>query len=78
MNIYAYSDPSKPLIKDSIQLASDKYYGEGALAFRISFVSTSANVSILKDGNYISSVYSLVETPQNSSENTTNEGGNNE
>lgn len=78
LNIYAYSDPSKPLIKDSIQLASDKYYGEGALAFRISFVSTSANVSILKDGNYISSVYSLVETPQNSSENTTNEGGNNE
>ena len=78
LNIYAYSNPSKPLIKDSIQLANDKYYGEGALAFRISFVSTSANVSILKDGNYISSVYSLVETPQNSSENTTNEGGNNE
>ena len=78
LNIYAYTDPSKALIKDSIQLASDKYYGEGALAFRISFTSTTANVSILKDGNYISSVYSLIETTQNSSENSTNEGGLNE
>lgn len=76
LNIFSYTDPSKALIKDSIQLTSDKYYGDGALAFRITFAATNANISILKDGNYISSVYSLVEN--NQSENQNENGGNNE
>lgn len=74
LNIYSYNDASNSLINDSIQLFSNKYYGEGQVAFKITFIGNTANVEVLNNQNYTKSVYSLSKENQdaNTATSTTN------
>ena len=60
LNIYSYTDVSKALLKDAIALSSNKYYGDGQLAFKITITGTTAKISVLNSGTYTESVYSLI------------------
>ena len=73
LNIYSYDNPNDAILKDSIQLNSDKYYGDGQLAFKISINGLTATIQVYKDGSYLSSVESLAKQTATVSYNT--EGG---
>ena len=60
LNIYSYTESSKALLKDSVALSSNKYYGDGKLAFKVTITGTTAKVSVLNNGTYTDSVYSLI------------------
>lgn len=62
LNIYSYKEPSKALIQESVSLSSNKYYGDGQVAFKVSIASDTATISTLNDNSYLTSVYSLNQT----------------
>lgn len=60
LNIYSYTESSKALLKEAVSLSSNKYYGDGQLAFKVVITGTTAKVSVLNNGTYTDSVYSLI------------------
>ena len=60
LNIYSYVEVSKALLKESVALSSDKYYGNEQVAFKVVITGTTAKVSVLSNGTYTDSVYSLI------------------
>ncbi len=79
LNMYSYKESTTALLNESIQLYADRYYGDGQLAFKINISGDTATIYTLKDGNYTSSVYSLVKNiVENVNTDTQIEGENNE
>ena len=62
LNIYNYTKEiiETPILKDSIQLVKDRYYGDGQLAFKASFRGAIATIEVLgADDKYTSQTVSL-------------------
>ncbi len=62
INVYSYTDSSKALLSESIQLNSNNYCGNGQLAFKAAFNGTTVTISVLNNNQYSSAVYTLVST----------------
>lgn len=60
LDIFEYANPNASVISETVALHSDSYYNTDKPAFKVEFNTSSALISVLNNGEYVTGVHQLI------------------